>query len=85
MHVSYDPAVRATYIKLSESDVIETVEVSDLLMVDVDVHREPVGVEFLTLPNQITYDMLARVTDAFPSLKLLMETETWLLPAIQHV
>jgi uncharacterized protein YuzE len=85
MYVSYDPAVQATYVKLTEADVVETVEVSDLVMVDVDAHHEPVGVEFLALPNRVSHEMLAQVADAFPGLKVLMETESWLLPVIQPV
>ena len=85
MYVSYDPAARATYVRLTDAKVVSTKDVSDLVMVDLDEHGEPIGVEFLTLPNGINADTLHQLADLYPSLKALVETDRWLLPAFQPV
>ncbi|MDO9498103.1 MAG: DUF2283 domain-containing protein [Nocardioides sp.] len=85
MYVSYDPAARATYVRLTDAKVVSTKDVTDLVMVDLDEHQEPVGVEFLTLPNRISADTLHQLADAYPSLKALVDTDRWLLPALQMV
>lgn len=85
MYVSYDPSARATYIRLTDAKVVSTRGVTDLVMVDLDEHQEPVGVEFLTLPNRISADTLHHLADMYPSLKVLMDTDRWLLPAFQPV
>lgn len=83
MYVSYDPAARATYVRLTDAKVAVTKEVSDLVMVDLDENLEPVGVEFLTLPNRISMDTLHLLADMYPSLKALVDTDRWLMPAFQ--
>jgi uncharacterized protein YuzE len=79
MLVSYDVESGATYVELGEGEVVETVSVSDLVMVDLDTRGEPLGVDFAVAPNRITDQMLGRLTDAFPALKELQHTERWLL------
>ncbi len=80
MNVSYDTEAEATYVRVVPADVkiARTVHLSDLVMVDVDEHRDPVGVEFVVLPHEITDAMLDRVSDAFPTLKSLHHKDTWL-------
>jgi uncharacterized protein YuzE len=56
-----------------------TVSVSDLVMVDLSESGEPVGVEFAVPPSHITGEMLDRLVNAFPALKSLRDTDTWLL------
>ncbi len=80
MIVSYDPEVGATYVELLvEHAVARTVSVSDLVMVDLDAHGEPVGVEFAVGPKQITVEMLDRLADRFPTLKDFRYSQQWLL------
>ncbi len=45
--VTYDPDVRALYIKLSEAAIAETVELSRTIYVDVDADGQAVGFEIL--------------------------------------
>ena len=80
MLVTYDPAAGATYVELvPASRVARTVSVTDLVMVDLDVDDQPVGVEFAVSTSQITGGMLASVARAFPALKGLAADRRWLL------
>jgi uncharacterized protein YuzE len=45
--VTYDESVHALYIQLSEAVVVETVELSKYVYLDVDADARPVGVEIL--------------------------------------
>jgi len=47
MSATYDPAVRAHYIRLCDTDVARTIELGPGVMVDVDEGGYPVGVEVL--------------------------------------
>lgn len=77
--MSYDIQAGATYVTLTEHKVARTVSVSDLVMVDLDDQGQPVGVEFVVPPAKITSKMLDRLSDRFPTLKNLHDTESWLL------
>lgn len=80
MYVSYDPKARATYVEIEDdARVTRTVHISDLVMVDVDVDAQPVGVEFVVGPNEITQGMVDSVIDRFPQLKTLNNMHSWLL------
>jgi hypothetical protein len=48
-------------------------------MVDLDEHGQPIGVEFAVLPSRITGEMLGGLADEFPDLKILWDTDRWLL------
>ncbi len=78
MIVSYDTEVGSTYLALRDDPVVRTVSVSDLVMVDLDEHDEPVGVEFAIGLDRITVEMLERLGERFPTLKGLRNVETWL-------
>jgi uncharacterized protein YuzE len=43
----YDPDAEAVYIRISQGDVAETVEVTDELYIDVDEKGDPIGIEIL--------------------------------------
>jgi uncharacterized protein YuzE len=45
--LTYDPDVHALYIQLSSADIVETVELSRTVYVDVDASGDPVGFEIL--------------------------------------
>lgn len=80
VNVSYDPALGVTYVQIQEPDaaVARTVELNDLVMVDLNREGQPLGVEFLVPPSGVGRHLEA-VIEAFPSLKALGETEKWLL------
>jgi uncharacterized protein YuzE len=73
-------AARATYVQVSDHEVLETVDITDLAMVDIDGLGQPVGVEFLKLPAEITPEMIEVVIDQFPALKFLREGASWSAP-----
>lgn len=79
MYVSYDPDARATYVEWEAGPIARTVEVSDLMMVDVDDHGRPLGVEILTLPDKVTQSMVDLLVERFPDLKKLRDMERWTL------
>jgi uncharacterized protein YuzE len=79
MMVQYDTEAGATYVQLTEGDVARTVNVGDLVSVDVDAHGQPVGLDFAVLPSKITDSMLYAVADRFPALKELAAHKEWLL------
>lgn len=66
--LEYDPEADAYYFRLSEEPVTKTVEVSDVVMVDLDADHRIVGVEFLVAPARLPDDLNA-LTAAFPDLK----------------
>jgi uncharacterized protein YuzE len=45
--LSYDPDANALYVRLSENDVVETLELSRSAFLDVDSGGVPVGLEIL--------------------------------------
>lgn len=51
--LTYDPDVRALYIKLTGAAIAETVELSRTVYVDVDASGEPVGFEILNADSSL--------------------------------
>jgi uncharacterized protein YuzE len=45
--LQYDPDAEAVYIRMSPGEVVETVEVTESLYIDVDSSGDPVGIEIL--------------------------------------
>ena len=45
--VRYDVDAEAIYLRFSAAEIVETVEVSDSLYVDVDANGDPIGIEVL--------------------------------------
>lgn len=84
MLVQYDPDVGATYVVLSETPCARTVEVSDLVAVDVDEHGDPVGVEFAVAVHQITESMIAGVVSVFPELKAVIGDSREWMPQLSY-
>ena len=82
MMVSYDLQAGATYLQLRDADVAHTVTLSDLVMVDVDVHGEPIGVDFAVAPGQITERMFQTLEGYQPQIfKELVADRSWLYNA----
>jgi uncharacterized protein YuzE len=63
-----DPESGASYFTLSDEPVVQTASITDLIMVDLDEHGRPVGVEFAgsELPNAVGWQ---RLFDRFPELR----------------
>ena len=77
--VSYDTDHGATYVELAESAPVRSVDVSDLVIVDVDETGHPVGIDFAVSPAKITPKMLEDLSACFPALKELTYNHDWLL------
>lgn len=45
--VTYDPDVKALYLRFSDAEITETFELSDDVYIDVDADGQPVGFEVL--------------------------------------
>lgn len=55
--LTYDPEVMALYIKLADSEVYETVELSRGVYLDIDANGQAVGLEVLNADR----DLLGRI------------------------
>lgn len=47
MRMEYSPAGRILYVQLASGDVAESVEIDELVVVDLDASGNPLGVEFV--------------------------------------
>jgi uncharacterized protein YuzE len=47
MNMQYSPTGRILYLQLASGDVAESVEVDELVVVDIDASGNPLGVEFV--------------------------------------
>lgn len=65
MKLNYDPIADALYIGLTEHPVVTTRRVSPDLMVDIDEHDQPVGVEILRV-RQMGIDPFTVVSSLLP-------------------
>jgi uncharacterized protein YuzE len=68
MQFRFDEDANALYIALHEGQVARTIEITDMVYVDVDVHGTPVGVEFVSADEFVPF--LRRLQD-------LQETDAW--------
>ena len=55
-----DYSANAAYLRLRDGDIVETCEVTDQVLVDLDEQLVVVGVEVLTLDAHIPYEKLTR-------------------------
>lgn len=76
--VSYDPDAAATYVELSRAAVSRTVEIQESVMADLDADGQPVGFEFLVMPDKISPEMLQTLRQRFPDLDVLRDPTRWL-------
>lgn len=58
--ITYDPEANALYLRFSENEIAETLELSESVYVDVDADGSPVGLEVL--------DATADILKGLPSL-----------------
>ena len=66
MVVEYDTEAGAFYVRVLDSDVSRTVEVSTFVSVDVDVDERIVGLELLCLPSAVTTEERETLATRFP-------------------
>jgi len=78
MFLTVDTEARATYVAVSSAPVDRTAMVTDSVAVDVDAMGQPIGVEFLMLPERITNDIVGYVIERFPTLEKLRDLDAWL-------
>jgi uncharacterized protein YuzE len=57
--VTYHAEANAAYIRLSQTDVLESEEVTPGVVFDFDAEGHIVGIELLNARGQLTKDMLA--------------------------
>ena len=55
-NISFDPVAGAMYIRLSNNKIMETIELEDEVVVDIDAQRKLVGMEFLN-PSKINVQL----------------------------
>lgn len=51
--ITYDPDANALYVRFSQGEIGETVELSESVYVDVDADRVPVGLEVLDVTSDL--------------------------------
>jgi uncharacterized protein YuzE len=68
LRVTFSPDVEAFYLTVTDREVAETVDVTDLIAVDLDVDGEVVGVEFVMRPEALTEAMYRELADRYPVL-----------------
>ncbi|RYD30042.1 MAG: DUF2283 domain-containing protein [Sphingomonadales bacterium] len=61
MRIRYDADANAAYMRLSESRIIESAEVSPNLVLDYDEDGHIVGIEMLDARNQLAAALLKEV------------------------
>lgn len=69
--VTYDPDVKALYLRFSEAEITETVELSADVYIDVDADGQPVGFEVLNATPRVIGSL--PVPPASASLKSLLK------------
>ena len=77
MQVSYDTEACTTYITMAEGSVARTVDLTDVIAVDLDATGRPLGVELLVLPHNISDEMIEDIVEAFPLLEPLSKVGAW--------
>jgi uncharacterized protein YuzE len=58
--ISVDPSLGVAYVKFSDEQIVETVEVTPSVQVDLDATNTVVGVELLSLTDALPIDDLDR-------------------------
>jgi uncharacterized protein YuzE len=69
VRVDFDPEVRAWYLTLSDAPVSKTVHISDEVAVDVDGQDDPIGVEFLLAPAELSSEVRKTLFERFPAVR----------------
>ena len=55
MRIEYSPTAGALYLRLQAGDVARTIEIEDMVYVDVDANGQPLGVEFVDAQEFLPY------------------------------
>ncbi len=79
--VAVDKTVNAAYIELSDQTIVETVDLGNGIMVDLDAMRVVVGIEVLNLDAELP---LARLREEFHVHSSVVRTLDHLRPTISY-
>ncbi len=79
--IQYDTEADAAYFELADGDVAETVEISDLVMVEVDASGRVLGVEVAMHPSRVAQDVWQRLFERFPAVDERVRTALNGVPA----
>jgi uncharacterized protein YuzE len=96
--LSVDPGLGVAYIKFSDDQIIETVEVTPSVQVDVDATNTVVGIELLSATADLPIETLGRafrfplgvearmLSHIWPSFSYVSEGQghAYVPPALQH-
>src|SRR5487761_1056840 len=67
--IEYDSETHATYVSLSDVPPARQIEVrSESVAIDLDEHGQPVGVEILFSPTEVTPEIISAIDEQFPEL-----------------
>ncbi len=69
MRIEEDPITGATYVTLRDNSVARTVDVTDLITVDLDGAGDVVGVDFAMPPSELTPDEVRSILSTYPELR----------------
>ena len=67
--IEYDSETHATYVSLSDVPPVRQIEVrSESVAIDLDEHGQPIGVEILFSPTEVTPEIISAIDEQFPEL-----------------
>jgi len=79
--IQYDTEADAAYFEIADGDIAETVEISDLIMVDVTASGDVIGVEVAAHPSHVKPEVWEHRFQRFPSLDPSLRTALDGVPA----
>jgi uncharacterized protein YuzE len=62
MRIEYDPEADALYIRFREAKPADNVDLEEGLTVDLDEHKQLIGIEILSVSRRLPGDALASIT-----------------------
>ncbi len=62
MKITYDKETDAIYIRLKETEIEESVEVSDGIIIDLDKFKNPLGIEILFVSRRLSPQELGKIS-----------------------
>jgi uncharacterized protein YuzE len=81
--LSVDTSLRVAYFQLTDKPIVETVEVTPSVLVDIDATNTVVGLELLSLTAELPIDALDRSSFSFPpSIDAITLSRIW--PSITY-
>ena len=62
MRIEFDSEADALYIRFRDARPVENIEVEEGLTVDLDEHKDLIGIEILSVSRRLPSDALASIT-----------------------